>query len=410
MDRPDILLVVADRLDGRAFRDGPDPALETPALAALAARARRFPRCYAAAPSGVAARAALATGCLPSRTGVFDDGAELAATQPTFAHHLRRAGYRTVLSGTLRFVGPDQMHGFEERLTGDIDPVDFAATPVRVPRDHQEEEDGWPDAPADPSEPGTEALADYDDAVARCAAARLVELAGRGDDRPWCLVAGFAGPRQPDTRVDEPGGRAAIAALDTRLAAILAAVPEGTRAPLVIFTAARGAGGGRALALGEAAMRVPMLIVGPGITPERLTRPASTLDLTPTLAGLTGAEITSDGASLLADDRPPVPMEMTCAPRSGPVVGLVEDCWKYLACLDGPPRLHDLVDDPGEATDLADLSPGQSSAMAAEIDDRWNLAVLDRTIRLSRARRRLVQAALTVGEPTEWQHRPRGAS
>jgi hypothetical protein len=87
-------------------------------------------------------------------------------------------------------------------------------------------------------------------------------------------------------------------------------------------------------------------------------------------------------------------------------VGLIENCWKYLACLDGPPRLHDLVDDPGEETDLADLSPGQSSAMAAEIDARWNLAVLDRTIRLSRARRRLVQAALSVGEPTDWRHHP----
>ena len=408
MDRPDILVVVADRLDGRAFRDGPDAALRAPTLAALAARARRFARCYAAAPSAVAAHASLATGCLPSRMAVFDDGAELPATQPTFAHHLRRAGYRTVLAGTLRFVGPDQLHGFEERLTGDVDRVDFAATPARVARDDDaSEDDGWPEDPPDPPEPDTQTLDAYDDGVARSAAERLAALTERRDDRPWCFVAGFAGPRQPATRLEEEAGRAAVAALDARLAALLAALPDGDRAPLVVFTAARGAGGGRRLALGEAAMRVPMLIAGPGIAPERLMRPASTLDLAATLAGLTGADITSDGRSLFAEDRPPISMEMTCAPRGGPVVGLVDDCWKYLACLDGPPRLYDLVDDPDEATDLADLSPGQTSAMAAEVDARWNLAALDRAIRLDRARRRLVHRALSVGAPCDWHHRPR---
>jgi choline-sulfatase len=403
MDRPDILLVVADRLDGRAFRDGPDAALDAPTLASLAARSRRFSRCYAAAPSAVAAHAALATGCLPSRTGVFDDGAELAAAQPTLAHHLRRAGWCTILAGTMRFVGPDPFHGFEERLTGDLDPVDFASTPARAPRADDTEDDAWPDAPSDPSEPGLDTIDAYDDAVARAAAARLTEP---GDGRPRCLVVAFAGPRQPATRVEEASGRAAIATLDDRIGVILATLPEGSRSPLVIVTAARGAGGGRALALGEAATRVPLLLSGPGIAPERVARPVSTLDIAPTLAAIAGAELTSDGTSLLADERPPVPMEMTCAPRGGPVVGLVEGCWKYLACLDGPPRLHDLVDDPGEATDLADLSPGQSSAMAAMIDERWNLAALDRTIRLSRARRRLVQAALATGAVRDWRFEP----
>ena len=46
-----------------------------------------------------------------------------------FAHHLRRAGYHTCLSGKMHFVGPDQLHGFEERLTTDIYPADFGWTP-----------------------------------------------------------------------------------------------------------------------------------------------------------------------------------------------------------------------------------------------------------------------------------------
>ena len=48
---------------------------------------------------------------------------------PTYAHHLRRAGYQTCLSGKMHFVGPDQLHGFEERLTTDIYPADFGWTP-----------------------------------------------------------------------------------------------------------------------------------------------------------------------------------------------------------------------------------------------------------------------------------------
>lgn len=48
---------------------------------------------------------------------------------PTYAHYLRMAGYYTALSGKMHFVGPDQLHGFEERLTTDIYPADFGWTP-----------------------------------------------------------------------------------------------------------------------------------------------------------------------------------------------------------------------------------------------------------------------------------------
>ena len=47
----------------------------------------------------------------------------------TFAHYLRHAGYRTILSGKMHFCGADQLHGFEERLTTDIYPADFGWTP-----------------------------------------------------------------------------------------------------------------------------------------------------------------------------------------------------------------------------------------------------------------------------------------
>ena len=73
-------------------------------------------------------RASMLTGLLSSRLPVNDNAEELPATAVTFVHYLRRAGYRTVLSGKMHYVGPDQLHGFEERLTTDIYPADFLWT------------------------------------------------------------------------------------------------------------------------------------------------------------------------------------------------------------------------------------------------------------------------------------------
>ena len=52
----------------------------------------------------------------------------LLSSVPTFAHYLRDLGYKTCLSGKMHFVGADQLHGFEERLTTDIYPSDFGWT------------------------------------------------------------------------------------------------------------------------------------------------------------------------------------------------------------------------------------------------------------------------------------------
>lgn len=69
------------------------------------------------------------TGKLASRIDAFDNGSELTAGTPTFVHHLRRRGYETILSGKMHYVGPDQLHGFEHRLTRDIHATGFELTP-----------------------------------------------------------------------------------------------------------------------------------------------------------------------------------------------------------------------------------------------------------------------------------------
>ena len=132
MTRPNILILMVDQLNGTLFPDGPADFLHAPVLKALAQRSVRFANGYTASPLCAPARASFMSGQLPSRTRVYDNAAEFASDIPTFAHHLRAAGYQTALSGKMHFVGPDQMHGFEERLTTDIYPADFGWTPDYV--------------------------------------------------------------------------------------------------------------------------------------------------------------------------------------------------------------------------------------------------------------------------------------
>ena len=127
--RPNILIIMVDQLNGTLFPDGPADFLHAPNLKKLAARSTRFAANYTASPLCAPGRASFMSGQLPRRTRVYDNAAEYASDIPTYAHHLRRAGYYTCLSGKMHFVGPDQMHGFEERMTTDIYPADFGWTP-----------------------------------------------------------------------------------------------------------------------------------------------------------------------------------------------------------------------------------------------------------------------------------------
>src|SRR5262245_31582395 len=115
--RPNVLFVMADQLSALATSPYGNPDVLTPHLAQMAARGVVFERAYCNSPLCAPSRASMMTGRLSARLPVNDNSEELPASVPTFVHHLRRAGYLTVLAGKMHFVGPDQLHGFEERLT-----------------------------------------------------------------------------------------------------------------------------------------------------------------------------------------------------------------------------------------------------------------------------------------------------
>ena len=194
---PNILIVMADQLAAQFLPAYGHAVVKTPAIDRLAREGVVFESAYCASPLCSPSRASFMTGLLPSRTGVYDNAAEFAADLPTYAHHLRRLGYRTVLSGKMHFCGPDQMHGFEARLTTDIYPADFGWTPDW---DHPEDRPSWYHNMSSVTQAGlcvrTNQL-DFDDEVAFMAEREIYNKARGLDARPLLLVASFTHPHDP---------------------------------------------------------------------------------------------------------------------------------------------------------------------------------------------------------------------
>lgn len=195
--RPNILLLMLDQLAPHSMADYGHKLVQTPHISALADGGTVFDNFYCNSALCGPSRVSFMTGQANHKLGAYDNAAEFKASIPTFAHYLRRAGYRTCLAGKMHFVGPDQLHGFEERVTTDMYPGDFGWTPT------------WEDpskvhwwfhnmlsvTEAGPYERTLEI--DYDEEVAQ-RAARWLWDAGRGtDDRPFMMCVSLMHPHDP---------------------------------------------------------------------------------------------------------------------------------------------------------------------------------------------------------------------
>jgi len=303
------------------------------------------------------------SGQLPHRTRVYDNAAEFASDIPTFAHHLRRAGYQTVLSGKMHFVGPDQLHGFEERLTTDIYPADFGWTPdYRKPG---ERIDWWYHNLGSVTGAGVAEITnqlEYDDDVRFRTVQKIQDLARGRDHRPWALCASFTHPHDPFVarkkywdlyedcaQIDPPaaipyeamdphsrrlmdacdwrafditdeqirrarrGYFANISYVDECIGEILKTLEATRQEAIVVFVSDHGEMLGRRgmwfkMNFFEGSARVPLMIAtpdGPGaLSQGRIDTPVSTIDLTPTLCDLAGVSLDevmawTDGESLV---------------------------------------------------------------------------------------------------------------
>ena len=135
------------------------------------------------------------SGQLASTIGAYDNGAEFISSIPTFAHYLRHLDYQTCLVGKMHFVGADQLHGFEQRLTTDIYPGDFGWT-----GDWTEVRPKFANDVVTFTDAGIcrrNVQIEYDDEVCHRARRKIFDLARNNDDRPFLLFTSFTHPHDP---------------------------------------------------------------------------------------------------------------------------------------------------------------------------------------------------------------------
>ena len=447
--------------------------VKSPNIDRLAAEGVVFENAYCASPLCSPSRASFMAGLLPSRTRVYDNAAEFAADIPTFAHRLRRLGYKTVLSGKMHFCGPDQMHGFESRLTTDIYPADFGWTPEW---DHPQERPSWYHNMSSVTQAGlavrTNQL-DFDDEVTFMGTREIYDKARGVDKRPLLLVASLTHPHDPyaitreyfdlyrDKDIDMPGppipadqldphsrrlrhvcamdalpiteqqirtARRAyygeISYVDHNAGRLLKALTEGGLRDdtIVIVLADHGEmlgdkGLWYKMSFYENSSRVPLIVNAPGrFAPRRVAAAASLLDITPTLVDLAGgrsADVDTDGRSLLphlqgGDAPDETSAEYLAEGAVAPIVMIRRGAFKFVHSPADPDQLFDLTRDPGERTNLA-FQPECAATIKAfreEVARRWRLDQLDADVRASQRRRRIVDEALTRGEPKAWDFQP----
>ena len=356
-NQPNIVVIMADFMGALALPAYGNVIANTPNLRALAEDGVVFENAYCNSPVCAPSRASMLTGLLPSRIGVYDNGCDFSSGIPTFAHHLRLAGYRTVLSGKMHFIGPDQLHGFESRLTPDQVPSDFGWSPP--PGGHWVEKSYSPypnlDAVVEAGIAKRSLGIDFDEEVAFTSTRTIYDIARDDDPRPFMLVASFIQPHHPlvttqtywdryaevdipmpevpaipvqemdllsralyqfgnmdDSRITDEIIRRArrayygmLSHIDDKIGELRKALHETGlgKNTLIVVTSDHGNMLGERGMWGirfpfEAGTRVPLIFHQPDeISPRRVSDIVSLVDLAPTLIDLTGVDVTVEHPS-----------------------------------------------------------------------------------------------------------------
>jgi choline-sulfatase len=195
--QPNILMVMLDQLAPQSLPVYGHKLVQTPHMAALADTGVVFENFYCNSALCGPSRFSFMTGQPNHRIGAYDNASEFPASIPTFAHYLRLAGYRTCLAGKMHFVGADQLHGFEDRVTTDIYPGDFGWTPTweQPGKVHWWFHNMLSVTESGPYDRTLEI--DYDEEVAWKAERWLWDHARSTDGRPFCQVVSLMHPHDP---------------------------------------------------------------------------------------------------------------------------------------------------------------------------------------------------------------------
>ncbi|MEQ9289628.1 MAG: sulfatase [Cyclobacteriaceae bacterium] len=417
---PNVVLIFMDDLGYGDINTYGGTGSETPNLDRLASEGMRFTNFYAAQGVCSASRAGLLTGCYPNRIGVVGalmpwDDHGIGDGETTMAELLKSKGYATAIFGKWHLGHHKQFlplqHGFNEFMgipySNDMWPVDFDGTPVG--KDH--DRSIWPVLPFFEGNKRIEDITTpaQQNMLTTRITNRAVNFINQHKDTPFFLYVPHPMPHVPLGVSEKFRGKSkqgkygdVLMEIDWSVGKIMEAlrrngIDDNT---LVIFTSDNGpwlnygdhAGSTGGLREGkgtswEGGQREPCIMRWPATIPAGKTchELSSTIDLLPTLAAITEAEIPSnkiDGVNLL-------PL-LKAVPNSEPrkefyyyygyaLEGVRKGNWKLVFPHDhrsyegvlptnggwpGPYRkghtglaLYDLRRDPGEEYDVKDLYP-----------------------------------------------------
>lgn len=122
MNRPNLLYIHSDQHSPYVTGCYGDQVVQTPHLDGLAKQGVVLENVYCPSPICVPSRMSMLSGRFPHENEVWTNSHGLDSSIPTFAHAMGAGGYRPVLIGRMHAVGPDQLHGYAERLVGDHGP------------------------------------------------------------------------------------------------------------------------------------------------------------------------------------------------------------------------------------------------------------------------------------------------
>jgi arylsulfatase A-like enzyme/Tfp pilus assembly protein PilF len=326
--RPSILLVTLDTT--RADAIGPEArTVETPAFNAIAARGRRFTQAYATVPETLPSHTSMMTGLYPAGHGVHENGRRVSDDTPLLAERLEAAGYRTA--------------AFVSTFT--------LARRFGLARGFEVYDDQW--------------RADAVERSSRETTDRALALLDRRAGSPLFLWVHYNDPHAPYDPPEPFRSRYAghpyfgeIAAMDAQLGRLVDAFARDVPEPRAIaIVADHGEGLGdhgepqHGYLLYQSTVRVPLVLVGPGVPSGASDTPVSTRRIFFTLldwAGLGAAHSlrAADNEPVLAEAMKPF-LEFGWQPQSMIVDG------RRKAILAGKSQeVYDLAADPGETHDL----------------------------------------------------------
>jgi arylsulfatase A-like enzyme len=326
--RPSILLVTLDTT--RADVVGPEArGVSTPAFDALARRGRLFRHAYATVPETLPAHASLMTGLYPAGHGVHENARPLPRVRPLLAERLRQAGYRTAafVSSFVLAKRFGLARGFD--LYDD-----------ELPAGHVERS-------------------------AALTTERAIGYLRQPGDRPLLLWVHYFDPHYPyappepfrSLHADRPY-LGEVAAMDQALGQLVQAFEaRAGSASAIVVVGDHGEGlsehgeAQHGKLVYQATMRVPLVLVGPGVAPGVVDAPVSARRVFHTLVDWAGLETASSlrapGDEIVLGEA----MKPFLAYGWQPQVMAIEGSLKLIRA--GRSEAYDLASDPGETRDVA---------------------------------------------------------